>query len=77
MRRIDRFDKYMKVKGLNDNKVTIQLGLSVGTLGKSRKDGRDFSGKSLAYQTQHLLGCKFKVSVNFALKQLTVQRNEL
>lgn len=36
-----------------------------------------FSGKSLAYQTQHLLGCKFKVSVNFALKQLTVQRNEL
>ena len=45
MRRIDRFDKYMKVKGLNDNKVTIQLGLSVGTLGKSRKEGRDLSDK--------------------------------
>ncbi len=45
MRKIDRFDKYMKVKGLNDNKVTMQLGLSVGTLGKSRKDGRDLSSK--------------------------------
>lgn len=45
MRKIERFDKYMKAKGLNDNKVTVQLGLSVGTLGKSRKEGRDLSGK--------------------------------
>ena len=36
-RKIDRFDKYMKAKELNDNKVTVQLGLAVGTLGKSRK----------------------------------------
>ena len=43
MRKIDRFDKYMKFKGLNDNKVTVILGLSVGTLGKSRKEGRDLS----------------------------------
>ena len=28
MRKIDRFDKYMEAKGLNDNKVTVQLGLS-------------------------------------------------
>ncbi len=35
----------MSAKGLNDNKVTIQLGLSVGTLGKSRKEGRDLSSK--------------------------------
>lgn len=35
----------MKAKGLNDNKITVQLGLSVGTLGKSRKEGRDLSDK--------------------------------
>ena len=45
MKKIDRFDKYMKYKGLNDNKVTIQLALSVGTLGKSRKSDRDLSDK--------------------------------
>lgn len=45
MRRIDRFDKYMKYCGLNDNKVTIQLGLTVGVIGKSRKEGRDLSDK--------------------------------
>lgn len=42
---IDRFDKYMKFKGLNDNKVTDQLSLSIGLLGKSRKKGRDASKK--------------------------------
>lgn len=45
MRKIDRFDKYMRFKGLNDNRVTVQLGLSIGTLGKSRKEGRDLSDK--------------------------------
>lgn len=40
---IDRFDKYMKYKGLNDNKVTVQLGLSIGRIGKARKPGRDLS----------------------------------
>lgn len=35
----------MKYKWLNDNKVTVQLKLSVGTLGKSRKEGRDLSDK--------------------------------
>lgn len=45
MRKIERFCKYMEYKGLNDNKVTVQLGLSVGTLGKSRKEGRDLSDK--------------------------------
>lgn len=47
MRKIDRFDKYMIFSGLNDNKVTEQLGLSVGVIGKSRKSGRDLSGKVL------------------------------
>lgn len=37
----------MDIKGLNDNKVTISLGLSIGTLGKSRKEGRDLSDKNI------------------------------
>lgn len=45
MKRIEQFDKYMKYKGLNDNKVTQQLGLSTGTIGKSRKENRDLSDK--------------------------------
>ena len=46
-KKIERFDKYMKTKGLNDNKVTNSLGLSIGTLGKSRKENRDLSGKNI------------------------------
>ena len=37
----------MEYKGLNDNKVTLDLGISVGTIGKSRKEGRDLSDKSI------------------------------
>lgn len=44
-RKIDRFDKYMRANGLNDNKVTLDLALSVGTIGKSRKEGRDLSDR--------------------------------
>ena len=40
---IDRFDSYMAYAGLNDNKVTVQLGLTIGLIGKSRKEGRDLS----------------------------------
>ena len=42
---IDRFDSYMKYKGLNDNQVTKDLGLSNGLLGKSRNKDRDMSRK--------------------------------
>lgn len=45
MRKIDRFDKYLAYKGLNDNKVTVDLGISIGTIGKSRKENRDLSSK--------------------------------
>lgn len=38
---IDRLDKYMIYRNLNDNQITVQLNLSVGLLGKSRKEGRD------------------------------------
>ena len=40
---IDRFDAYMASVGLNDNKVTVQLNLTNGLIGKSRKPGRDLS----------------------------------
>lgn len=43
IRAIDRFDAYMASAELNDNKVTVQLGLAVGLIGKSRKPGRDLS----------------------------------
>lgn len=45
MRIIERFDIYMKYKHLNDNKVTEQIKLSNGVIGKSRKEGRDLSDK--------------------------------
>lgn len=44
-RRIDRLDKYLDYKHLSDNKITKQLGLSIGTIGKSRKEGRELSDK--------------------------------
>lgn len=34
-----RLDKYLKYRGLNDNKMTIETGLSNGLIGKARKRG--------------------------------------
>jgi DNA-binding transcriptional regulator YiaG len=34
-----RLDKYMKYKGLNDNKITIEANISNGLIGKARKRG--------------------------------------
>lgn len=34
-----RLDKYMDFKGLNDNKVTVEAGISNGLIGKARKRG--------------------------------------
>lgn len=39
--RFERFDKYMKEKGLNDNQVTKQCGLSQGLLGQARTGKSD------------------------------------
>ena len=44
----DRLDTYMKSKGLNDNQMTVQAGLSVGALGKQRKGSRGLSNESIA-----------------------------
>lgn len=35
----DRLDIYMKFKGLNDNKITVEAGISNGLIGKGRKRG--------------------------------------
>lgn len=35
----ERLDKYMKIKGLNDNKITVETGISNGLIGKARKRG--------------------------------------
>lgn len=44
----DRLDKYMEFKCLNDNKVTVQTGIPVGSLGKQRKGARGLSANSIA-----------------------------
>lgn len=44
----DRLDKFMSCKGLNDNQMTIQAELSVGSLGKQRKGARGLSSESIA-----------------------------
>jgi len=35
----DRLDKFMEYKGLNDNKLTVEVGISNGLIGKARKRG--------------------------------------
>ena len=45
--KISRFDKFMKVKGLNDNQVTIQCGLSQGLLSQARKGKSDLGNGSI------------------------------
>ena len=45
--KISRFDKFMKVKGLNDNQVTIQCGLSQGLLSQARKGKSDLGSGSI------------------------------
>ena len=34
-----RLDNFMKYKGLNDNKITVETGISNGIIGKARKRG--------------------------------------
>lgn len=43
----DRLDKYISIKQLNDNKVTVQSGIPVGSLGKQRKGTHGTRGLSV------------------------------
>ena len=47
MRIIDRFDKYMEFRGINDNQVTVNCDLSVGLIGKARKGRSDLGKKTI------------------------------
>lgn len=42
-----RLDRYMQYKGLNDNKITVQTKIAVGTLGKQRRSGKGLSYDSI------------------------------
>lgn len=44
---IDRFVEYMNYAGLNDNKVTVQAGITVGLIGSARKRGRSMSVENI------------------------------
>lgn len=43
---IDRFDKLLEAKGMNDHQATKFFGFAIGTIGKSRAQGRDLSSKN-------------------------------
>lgn len=45
---IDRLDEYMRYAGLNDNKVTVQCGLSNSIVGNARKRGKSINGDNIA-----------------------------
>lgn len=47
MRIIERFDEYMKFRGLNDNQVTVSAGLSVGLLSNARKGNYDLGKQAV------------------------------
>lgn len=45
--KFERFEKYMKAKGLNDNQVTSQCGLAQGLLSQARKGKSDLGAKTI------------------------------
>ena len=46
-RRIDRLQKYMIIKKLNDNQVTKDCGLSVGLLNQAKRGKSDLGSKAI------------------------------
>ena len=44
---IDRFDTYMQYRNLNDNKVTVDCGLSVDLIAKARQGKSDLGKKAI------------------------------
>lgn len=47
MKIIDRLDKYMATRGLNDNQVTVCAGLSVGLLNNARRGNYDLGKRTI------------------------------
>ena len=44
---IERLQYYMKMKGINDNQMTIAAGLSIGLLGKLKKNGKGMNSSNI------------------------------
>ena len=42
-----RLDAFMQCKGLNDNRITVQAKIAVGTIGKQRRSGKGLSYESI------------------------------
>ncbi|MFK2275594.1 hypothetical protein ACIXO6_02175 [Bacteroides fragilis] len=53
---VDRFVIYMKLVGLNDNKVTVAAGLSNGILGKAKT-------AHMIYQLKIYQNCYFVIGI--------------
>lgn len=62
-RKIDRLDEYARAHNLNDNQITKECKLAIGTLGKSRKPGKDISPRT----TQLILGTYKDLNRNWFL----------
>lgn len=50
---IDRLDQFTSYKNINDNQLTRSCGLAIGTIGKSRKPGKDLSRRSAEMVLNH------------------------
>lgn len=46
-RKIDRFLQYLEYKGINDNKATVECGLSNGLINQAKRGKADLGNKSL------------------------------
>ena len=44
---IDRLDSFMQKEGINDNQMTVNAGLSVGLIGKCRRNGNGMASDSI------------------------------
>lgn len=44
---IDRLKEFMQYKGLNDNQITVQAGLSIGLIGKALKARKGLHSESI------------------------------
>ena len=44
---IERLQYYMTQKGINDNKITVDAGLSVGLIGKAKKSGKAMTSANI------------------------------
>lgn len=44
---IERLQYYMKIRGINDNQMTVTAGLSVGLIGKAKNSGKGMSSANI------------------------------